>query len=532
MQRITLYTIFISFVFVLLLLRRRRRRPYPPGPKGWPIIGDLKALEPKTKDSPPGTKYRWERYVDWSCQYNSPDIVSIPVFGERMIILNTKKAVDDLLDKRSAKYSDRPAMRMANELSGIVSGYLLTSLYSELVGHGTLDVMIFFDPSHPVSNLTFFFSDSHTTLRLVEHFQPRAMPQYYDIQRAATDALIQKLTTNPENFCEHIRQYFGSMVLKITYGYELQINVATDPYVELANKAMQGLSKTSIPGTFLVDFFPVLKHMPEWLPGGGFKRRARMWKKESYELRDRPWEWFKTALAKGTADPSFATRSLEKLASSATVTSDRDREMMEEVIKNSAGVAYLAGTDTTVSFILSFILNMINNPDVQTRAQAEIDSLVASSGRLPDFGDQDKLPYTDAVIAETLRLQPVTPYAVPHAVEEDDVYEGYWIPKGSTVIGNVWAVLHDEDVYGAEPMQFNPDRFMPKEGDHSIIPPHPEKYAFGFGRRICPGRYLALNNAWLATARILADFTIVAAEGKEAPVVEYNDGLVRQVDRP
>ncbi|KAK1230830.1 hypothetical protein PQX77_006070 [Marasmius sp. AFHP31] len=479
MQRITLYTIFISFGFVLLLLRRRRRRrPYPPGPNGWPIIGDLKALQPKTKDSPPGIKDRWERYVDWSRQYNSPDIVSIPVFGQRMIILNTKKAVDDLLDKRSAKYSDRPAMRMANELSG-------WSWDFAFVRHSDW---------WRLHRKTFH-----------QHFQPRTMPQYYDIQRAAADALIRKLTSNPENFCEHIRQYNGSIVLKIIYGYELQPNMATDPYVELANKAMQGLSKTTVPGTFLVDFFPALKYMPEWLPGGGFKKRARMWKKESYELRDRPWEWFKTALAKGTAAPSFATRSLEKLASSATVTSDRDREMMEEVIKNSAGVAYLAGADTTVSFMLSFILNMIHNPDIQARAQAEIDSLIASSGRLPDFGDQDKLPYIDAVIAETLRLQPVTPYAVPHAVEEDDVYEGYWIPKGSTVIGNAWAVLHDEDVYGAEPMRFNPDRFMPKEGDRSIIPPHPERYAFGFGRRFVsmftlPVRLLPLL-AYLTLAR-------------------------------
>ncbi|KAL0067926.1 hypothetical protein AAF712_005095 [Marasmius tenuissimus] len=299
------------------------------------------------------------------------------------------------------------------------------------------------------------------------------------------------------------------LFLKITYGYELQSSMGTDPYVELANKAIQGLSEASIPGTFLVDFFPLLKYIPEWLPGGGFKRRARMWKKESYELRDRPWEWFKSALANGTADSSVAAQMLKKLASSETVTSDRDREMMEEVIKNSAGIAYLAGADTvctihclippcllgchkysqqtliqTVSFMLSFILNMIHYPNVQARAQAEIDSFVASSGRLPDFGDQDKLPYVDAVIAETLRHQPVTPYAVAHAAEEDDVYEGYWIPKGSTVVGNVWAILHDENVYGAEPMKFNPDRFTKTEAEGKDMPPHPEKYAFGFGRRL------------------------------------------------
>ena len=131
--------------------------------------------------------------------------------------------------------------------------------------------------------------------------------------------------------------------------------------------------------------------------------------------------------------------------------------------------------------MLSFLLSMTKNPEVQARAQAEIDSVITSLGRLPDFGDEDKLPYIEAVIAETHRLNPIVPYAVPHAAEEDDVYEDYLIPKGSTVIGNTWAILHDEEVYGPEPMRFNPDRFM-KEGGKDI-PPNPEKYAFGFGRR-------------------------------------------------
>ncbi|KAJ8088569.1 hypothetical protein PM082_022642 [Marasmius tenuissimus] len=456
MQRIVLFTLFSSLVLVLLLLRRVARRgrpPCPPGPKGWPIIGDLKALQPK--DNSPGSNYRWERYVDWSRQYNSPHIVSIPVFGERLIILNSKKAVDDLLDKRSAKYSDRPAMRMTNELSGWA-----------------------WDFAH------MRHSDWWRLHRKTFHqqFQPRAMPQYYDIQRAATDSLIGKLTTTPGDFYDHIRHHAASIALKISHGYQPQTSMSSDPYVKLANNAVEGLIETAVPGTFLVDFFPALQYIPSWLPGAGFKRKARLWKRYCHELRDRPWEWFQSALAEGTAEPSFATRTLEKLAMSATKTSDQDRKMMEEVIKNCAGITYLAGSDTTVSVMLSFVLSMINHPEVQARAQAEVDSFVASSGKLPDFGDQDKLPYLEAVIAETLRHRPVAPYAVPHAVEEDDVYEGFWIPKGSTVIGNAWGVLHDKDVYGPEPLRFNPDRFM-KEGDKDI-PPHPEKYAFGFGRRL------------------------------------------------
>ncbi|KAL0576520.1 hypothetical protein V5O48_005465 [Marasmius crinis-equi] len=466
MQQTLLFTFGLA-VCLLLLLRRfgagRSRLPYPPGPKGLPIVGNIHDVQPKSgSDSDKrqaDSRFRWERYLDWSRQYNSPDIVSVHVFGERMVVLNSRKAVEEVLEKRSANYSDRPAMHMTNDLSGWA-----------------------WDFAH------MRYSDWWRLHRKTFHqyFQARAMPEYYDIQREATEALIRKLTTSPADYYDHVRQQVSfsqtsliSPVLKIVYGYQPQDSLASDPYVKLANSAIEGIIETAIPGAFLVDFFPALKFVPSWLPGAGFKRKAQVWKKYCLELRDRPWEWLKSSIVDGTAEPSFASRNLEKLASS--ITSDSDREAMEEVIKGCSAISYLAGSDTTVSVLLSFILNMMKYPEIQSRAQAEVDSVVASLGRLPEFGDQSKLPYVDAVLAETLRRNTVTPLALPHAALEDDVYEGYWIPKGSTIVGNAWAILHDEDLYGPEPMKFNPDRFMKQDGKER--PPHPERYAFGFGRR-------------------------------------------------
>ncbi|KAK7437040.1 hypothetical protein VKT23_018856 [Stygiomarasmius scandens] len=165
---------------------------------------------------------------------------------------------------------------------------------------------------------------------------------------------------------------------------------------------------------------------------------------------------------------------------------------------------------------------LIHHPELQVRAQAELDSVVHS--RLPDFSDRDKLPLIEAIINETMRMYPVTPLALPHHSLEDDIYEGYFIPKGATVVGNAWAILHDEQVYH-DPHKFNPDRFLGQNP-----PPDPALYAFGFGRRICPGRFLALDSAWLVTACILATSTIKKAideNGKEVEAaIDYVDGLV------
>lgn len=79
-------------------------------------------------------------------------------------------------------------------------------------------------------------------------------------------------------------------------------------------------------------------------------------------------------------------------------------------------------------------------PDVQKRAQAELDAVVGP-GRLPDHSDTDALVYINAVIKETLRWHVVLPLGVPHRTLEDDEVNGYFIPAGTTIIANVWYAL-------------------------------------------------------------------------------------------
>ncbi|KAF9560815.1 cytochrome P450, partial [Agrocybe pediades] len=165
---------------------------------------------------------------------------------------------------------------------------------------------------------------------------------------------------------------------------------------------------------------------------------------------------------------------------------------------------------------------------IQRKAQAEVERVVGDS-RLPDFEDRPAMPYVEAMLLEVMRWAVVTPLGVPHRMVKDDVYGGYRIPAGTTVTANVWAILHDEEIY-PEPFRFNPERFL-KDGKLVFDQPDPTTIgAFGFGRRICPGRYLASNSSWIAIVSILAIYDISKAKDEQGntiePLIEFTDGLV------
>jgi cytochrome P450 len=95
----------------------------------------------------------------------------------------------------------------------------------------------------------------------------------------------------------------------------------------------------------------------------------------------------------------------------------------------------------TTSFFLSFFLFLTLHPEAQAKAQAEIDAVLGKEQRLPILADRPDLPYVEALIKEVFRCGIVGALALPHVLREDDTYNGYFIPKGTFVIPNIWYVL-------------------------------------------------------------------------------------------
>ncbi|KAJ7146858.1 cytochrome P450 [Mycena epipterygia] len=460
-------------------LNTRSRLPLPPGPRKMPIVGNI-------FDLPPG--FEWKTYKNWSRQYNS-NIIHLDLAGMSVIVLSSLEATEDLLEKRSSIYSDRPISTMLNDLMGWTF-----SLRDQAK-----------------------FRRTHRRL-FSQGFNVISSRNFHDKEIAATHVLLHRLVHTPQAFRDHIRRMAGEIIISVAYGIDvLPVN---DPYVDLAEQVSQSGIQAAVPGRFLVDSIPVLKHVPDWFPGAGFKRKAKKWRKLARALQDVPFAEVKRQIALDTAPHSFTAESLQILSES------DDRYYDEETIKATAASMYLAGSDTTVNVLSTFILAMLANPDAQKKTQMEIDGVIGQ-GRLPDFKDEQFFPYVSALVKEVLRWGPVTPIALPHFLPVEDEYRGYRLPAGSIIVGNVWAILQDEEMY-PDPHVFKPERFL---RDGKLNPDIRDPQAvFGFGRRVCPGRHMVMSSMWITVASILAVFNITKAVGDDGqtiePSYEYSSDLV------
>jgi len=224
-------------------------------------------------------------------------------------------------------------------------------------------------------------------------------------------------------------------------------------------------------------------------------------------------------MREGVAPPSICSRLFTE--AEAPVSDDQ-----EDIIKWISAGFYAAGTDTTAAVMSIFFWVMTQYPDVQRRAQEELDGLLENK-RLPTVEDQHLLPYVCAVIKEVHRWCPAGPLALPHRVTQDDEYKGYWIPEGTMIITNRWAMLHDPNIY-TDPSAFRPERFLNSQSAQAE--PDPEPSVFGFGRRSCMGVHIATTSIFLQVSSILATFNIgkpVNEHGNnESENIQFSTGIV------
>ncbi|RDX53247.1 cytochrome P450 [Lentinus brumalis] len=468
--------ILVAVILLNRFFAKKPAGPLPPGPKGLPLIGNL-------LDMPPS--HEWKTFAQWGERWG--DIVSVSMLGHPYVILNSAKHAVDMLEKKSSIYSSRPTIPVGGELVG---------------WNRTLALLPYGNQFREYRRL---LSQLIGTRKNMERFVP--------LVEDKTRAFVYELYKEPTDLLKHIRKSAGAIILMMSHGYEVQDE--NDSFVATVDEAMEQFAICTAPGAFLANIFPALAHIPSWFPGAGFKKTAAAWRKTLDIMCDQPHDFVKQRMAAGTNIPNFTSDLLE-----GEVTPERDT-----LIKNAAASLYAGGADTTVSAINTFFLAMTLHPEVQAKAVAEIERVVGTD-RFPTAADRDSLPYLNAVYLEVLRWNNVAPLAIPHRLIEDDVHAGYYLPKGTIVIPNIWRMLHDPETY-PDPFTFNPDRFMKTPGHEPET--DPRSMVFGFGRRICPGLQLADASVFLAVAISLAAFKIekVVENGQVLePSTEYTTGTV------
>ncbi|KAG1807773.1 CyP450 monooxygenase [Suillus subaureus] len=434
--------------------------PLPPGPRSLPFIGNIGDID---------VVHPWRTYSEWKDKYGP--IVSCRLIGQTVVIINSEKIARQLLDQRSAIYSDRPA-----------------------------------GPFLP-------YGDTLRLHRRLFHQALRAdaADSYRDLYLDKARQLLSNLLNSPEAFEKHLFLYTASIIMSVTYGHD---KVSWDaPPIKSVAELVELINVGLVPErSAILTAFPILTRLPAWFPGASFQRIAQRTRKLALESMNEPFEYVKRNMAAGNAPKSLVSDLLTEM--------DEGKEAFPEQAVKQIALTVFVGYSSTLS---SFILAMVLHPEAQRLAQQEIDSVVGVD-RLPDFYDRPSLKYVEAVFREAIRWHVVAPLGIPHATSSDDVFGGYFIPKGSLILPNIWYVEGHDD-----PDIFKPERHFASDG--TLLPDTiAAKPMWGFGRRGCPGRFIAEAATWSAVVHLLAAFRITKAKdetGKEIEVKEeFTSGVV------
>jgi cytochrome P450 len=345
----------------------------------------------------------------------------------------------------------------------------------------------------------------------------RTIQTYLPLIADEIRVFLSSLSSSPENFISHIRRTSGAIILKIAYGWTVEDN--DDYFVKLINDVFRLSSSVQGPGKYLVDVFPWLRFVPAWVPGAGFQRKAASIRQTMSQLERIPYQWAKEQIQSGEYVESYMSKAL---------CSDDDKTLNPEeddILNCCSQALYIGGADTTVSAMTTFFLMMTLHPQVQQRAQAEVERVVGKD-RLANINDQKDLPYVVAVIKEVLRWAPAVPQGLLHRVTQDDTYQGFRIPKGTAIIANIWAITRDNEMY-PNPEIFDPERFLPRPGVEAQA--DPSKWVFGFGRRVCPGALFAQTSIFLNVTAVLATFNISKTINAEGQEIEPTVGFIPEI---
>jgi len=176
---------------------------------------------------------------------------------------------------------------------------------------------------------------------------------------------------------------------------------------------------------------------------------------------------------------------------------------------------FKAGIETGSTTLSWALLYMATWPEIQEKVQKELDDVIGRE-RMPSYADKSRLPYTEAVVLEIHRYASIVALSIPHSPKFDTKLFGFNIPKGTTVLENIWAVHHDPKLWG-DPEIFRPERFLNANGQvqkpEYLIP-------FSVGSRFCLGEPLARMEIFIFFSSLLHTFTFSRVTGLQPPKLE------------
>ncbi|WOK92304.1 flavonoid 3'-monooxygenase [Canna indica] len=493
---ILLSTLILSSLFLLYFSKYKSGgAPLPPGPRGWPILGNLPQLGTK----PHHTLHALSKVYGplFRLRFGSVDVV----------VAASASVASQFLRANDANFCDRPPNSGAEYVA-----YNYQDLVFAPYGSRWREL-------RKLCQVHLFSAKALDDLRWVREGEVGLLVRALG---AAANSAVPVHLGQAVNVCATnalARATMGRRVFEETGGGE-EAGEFKEMVVELMRLA----------GEFNVgDFVPWLR----WLDPQGVVAKMKRLHRKYDEFLDKIIAEHRRVEGKSgkTSGGRDLLSTLIGLKGEADVDVDGEEGKLTDTnIKALLLNLFTAGTDTSSSTVEWALAELIRQPDVLRRAQHELDSVVGR-GRLVSESDLPNLPLLQAIVKETFRLHPSTPLSLPRMASEACEVAGYAVPKGATLLVNIWAITHDPESW-RQPLEFRPERFLPggeREGvdlrgnDFELIP-------FGAGRRICAGMSLGIRMVQFMTATLVHAFEWGLPEGQVAEKLDMEEayGLTLQ----
>lgn len=474
--------VFASLSIILwaawqLVNATRRPKNFPPGPRGLPLIGNLHQI-------PRGLPFL--AFEEWAQRWGP--IVGFRLGGQDAVVLSDASLVHEILVKRGAAMSGRPPRYVAQE-------HVIPE------GKHVHPVFMRNDYAMRLRAVTKDYLVGAGLLKLAPMAQAIGMRLVHDIYMTTQERRQEEkhIGTTPGGgqWADALAQWAVTTPVAVMAG--APVEALGRDFVHDYHQTTIVFEEIMVSG--LADIIPLVRRLPAVF--GGWRRQAPIVRRavlHAYGVLMRVAEQDRggsfraliPALRRQAADPTAAP----------------ELRMSEAEIMVMMGGLLDAGFASTVASFETIVLALTAHPLALRRVQAEVDAELGIAGRLPDHIERGRLPYLHACVMEVLRWHATTPVPLPREAEADVVVGGFRIPKGTTIMTNVWAIQRDPAYYD-DPHLFQPERYLHhplglKDGAPELN--RKALYTFGFGRRACPGQDFFFQQMEITMAQVIWAF--------------------------
>ncbi|CAH1261513.1 CYP2J2 [Branchiostoma lanceolatum] len=475
--------VILGFVFLLAYwyLRTRAAPKLPPGPWALPGLGNVLQM---------ATKVPHLTWTELGKTYGP--VVYLRLGSQQIVVLNSYSAIHEALVRKGEDFSGRPAWYTFQQMGFMDYGLIMLPYGPFWKQQRKFTIMGLRD---------FGFGKRSLEGKIAEESQ------------GLREEILKKGDT-PFNIRLLLQNAVGNVICSIVLGKRFEYE---DKKFEKIMKAFDQNLGAEQQLSALANFFPWARHIP-------VVKKAIALVKENVEncmatMRE------DIAEHKATFDPNDIRDFIDTfLLEMRNQEGEEGGEFTDRQLEYLIGDLFLAGTETTSSTLTWALLYMLRHQEVQDKVHREIDSTIGQDVT-PSISHRSLLPYTEAVITEVMRINPIAATGAMHNTSNDTTLFGYDIPKDTVVFPNLWAVLHDPEVY-PEPDVFKPERFLDdskfKKGD-TFIP-------FSLGRRACLGEQLARMELFLFFTSLMQHFTFKLPEGAALPSTRGKAGITNNAE--